>query len=151
MFNYFPVQISRIYCCCNSAIFVLKQSVQQESSAWTQEAYRPRRIKYSICYPRWIPPSRGTPRPLLTGGYLRWGTPQQGYTLTGVPPARSDRGLPKVGYPLSRSYPPPSRGTPQPGPGWSTPLGVDRQNDRRTDTCQNITFPRTTYAVGKYS
>ena len=29
------------------------------------------------------------------------------------------------------------------------PLWTDRQMDGWTDTCQNITFPRTTYAVGK--
>ena len=54
------------------------------------------------------------------------------------------QGVPKVGYPPS-GYP---------SPGW-TWLGypppqvwTDRQMDGWTDTCQNITFPRTTYAVG---
>ena len=66
----------------------LFQSFKQDSPpAWTQEAYRPQHIKYSICYPRW-----GTPPPARSdGGGGTWGgeTPQQGY-----PPARS-----KVGYP----------------------------------------------------
>ena len=91
----------------------------------------------------------------------------------GYPPARSDRGVPKVGYPPHHHLP--AGGTspatcdmghpPRPGPTgghprWGMPLpaggtpqldlagvpppGVDRQ----TDTCQNITFPRATYAVG---
>ena len=98
------------------------QNKPESPPAWTQEAYRPQRIKYSICYPRW-----GTsPRPGLTGGgYPRWGTPSQvwwgwglpevGYPLgrgtpsqvrqgvpkVGYPPARSDGGVPEVGYPLA--------------------------------------------------
>ena len=53
-----------------------------------QEAYRPRRIKYSIC----CPVRGGVPPP-------RWGYP---------PTARSTGGGPEVGYP-------PVRGTPWPG------------------------------------
>ena len=112
---------------------------QESPPAWTQEAYRPRRIKYSICYPRWGTPRWGNPQPGVmgylrwvppigwlpsgyplwgppgqvwqggtwggvppvgvppvrsNGGYLRWGTPVSGYPL-----ARSDRGVPEVGYP----------------------------------------------------
>ena len=46
--------------------------------------------------------------------------------LAGVPPPQLD---------LARVLPPPP--------------GVDRRMDGWTDTCQNITFLRTTYAVGK--
>ena len=127
-------------------------------------AHRPRRIKYSICYPRWgtplarsdgggggtwgwVPPVAEVrlPSQVQPGGYPRWGTPQQGYPLAGVPPpsrgtslqgyppARSDGGTRGGGTPagvlphldLARVPPPPS------GPGWGTPppLGVDRQTD----------------------
>ena len=57
--------------------------------AWTQEAYQPRRIKYSICYPRWGTP----PQPGLTG------VTRGGYSLAGVPPRSGLMGVPKVGYP----------------------------------------------------
>ena len=43
--------------------------------------------------------------------------------------------------------PPPPAGVP-PGWTWLRYPHVDRQTDGRTDTCRNITFPRTTYAVG---
>ena len=99
--------------------------------AWTQEAYRPRRIKY---YSRWGTP----PGQVWWGKYLRWGTPLSGYPLArsyggyprwgtpswstpwpgpmggnqggvpphqGTPPARSDGEAPKVGYP-PLGYPP---------------------------------------------
>ena len=111
--------------------------VKQESPpAWTQAAYRPRRIKY---YSRWgtpplsgyppgqvwwggtpqsgYTPHQGTPQPGPTEGVPEVGYPQMGY-----PPARSDGGVPKVGYPPS--------GYPQPGPTggyprWgSPPIGV---------------------------
>ena len=145
---------------------VLNTEIKQESPpAWTQEAYRPRRIKYySVGYP----PCRGTPLARSDRGYPRWGSPQLGYPLVGVPPIR----VPPSQVPPAQNwlrYPPPGPGwgtpphldlaqvSPSPGPGWGTsrldlarvsPLGVDRQNDGWTDTCQNITFPRTTYAVG---
>ena len=83
-------------------------------------------------YPTWEPPSRGGTWP----GYPPWG----GY-LTWVPPWGGGSGYPPrclmafwemlqsiMGY----GYPPP----------------VDRQIDGWTDACQNITFPRTTYAGG---
>ena len=152
----------------------------------TQEAYRPRRIKYySVGYPP--PPRQGTPpRAGLTGGgYPRWGTPRPGLmggvpkvryppwgtpwpglmggTRGGVPPWPGLTGVPEVGYPPLPGYPTPARsrqdgyprwGTPPPrpgltppGPGWGTPPRCG-QTDGWTDTCQNITFPRTTYAVG---
>ena len=79
---------------------VAKRYRQESPPAWTQEPYRPRRIKYSICFPKWgypnsPPPAGGTPRPGLTGGYLRWGTPPG----RGYPPTRSDSGAPEVRYP----------------------------------------------------
>ena len=68
-------------------------------------------------------------------------------------------GVPPIGVPPEEGYP--SSGYPPPGPGWGTlpwldlagvppppEVWKDRQMDGWTDTCQNITFPRTTYAVG---
>ena len=54
---------------------------QESPPAWTQEAYWPQPIKYSICYPV----QGGYPIP--AGGYLRWGTPWPGQmgVLEGVP------------------------------------------------------------------
>ena len=71
---------------------------QESPPAWTQEAYRQRRIKYSICYLRWgTPPGQvwwegggGNPRWGIPGQvqqrwvYLRWGTPN--WTWLGYPP-----------------------------------------------------------------
>ena len=102
-----------------------------------------------------VTPWQGTPPqpgPTGAGGYPRWGTPWPGL-----------RGVPKVGYTPWQGYPPPfltggyqggvplSRGTPHLDLAEVTPPppGVNRQTDGWTDTCQNITFPRTTYAVGK--
>ena len=92
----------------------LSEKIRKQKSlpALTQEAYWPRGIKYSICYPKWGTPHQGYPQPGLMGwGYLRWGTPGRGtswpglmgvpkvgYPPPGVPPTRSD-GVPKVGYP----------------------------------------------------
>ena len=53
-------------------------------------------------------PTRGTPQPGLRG-YLRWGTPTMGTPL----PARSDKAVPEVGYPLAGESPA--------GLGWGTP------------------------------
>ena len=67
---------------------------QESPPVWTQEAYRPRCIKYSICY-------------------LRWGTPMPGLM-----------GVPEVGYPQPGEVPPagPGWSTPSPsGPGRGTP------------------------------
>ena len=94
---------------------------------------------YQVLHPRW-----GTPPPGR-------GTPQQAYPPGRVPPlARSDEGggLPEVEYPPSRGthhrtwlgYPPALT-----WPGYPPMCG---QTDWWTDTCQNITFPRTTYAIG---
>ena len=102
-----------------------------------------------------VPPI-GVPPSHVWGGYPRWGTPQPGLmggTRGGVPPGQVQQGGTWGGVPpwpgltggTRGGYPPP------PGPGRGTPPGVDRQNHRRTDTCQYITFPRTTYVVGKYA
>ena len=99
------------------------KTIQESPPAWTQEAYRQRRIKYSICYPvrggyppfgvppwpvltggypRWGTPCRGTPGKVQLGGYLRWGTP-------GVPPSQVWEGghprwdTPCQSIPLARS------------------------------------------------
>ena len=77
---------------------------------------------YQIFHPRWgTPPSRGTPR--SEGGN------QGEVPLAGVPPHLDLAGYSPPHLDLAEVAPP----------------GVDRQ----TDTCQNITCPRTTYAVGK--
>ena len=78
---------------------------------------------YPLPGPGWgVPryPPAGTPHLDLYRGYL--GTPWQGTSLQGTPSAWTWPGTP--------------------------PLGVDRQMDGWTDTCQNITFRRITYAVG---
>ena len=86
----------------------------------------------------WVPPRGGLGTP--PGGYLTW-----------VPPG----GVPDPGTPPGGVRVPP------PAASWhsgkcckalwdmGTPP-VDRQIDGWTDACQNITFPRTTYAGGNY-
>ena len=69
--------------------------------------------------------------PLL--GYPSQGTPWSGYPLLRYPPS----GVPHRGTPLGWTW----LGYPPPVPGSGTHLGVDRQMDGWTDTCQNITFP----------
>ena len=109
--------------------------------------------------PRGEVPDPGTP----PGGYLTrvpppggvW-VPPWGGTWPGYPPGGVPRGGTRVRYP-PRGGP----GTP-PLPhgilgnvakhyGIWVPPPVDRQIDGWTDACQNITFPRTTYAGGKYA
>ena len=93
-----------------------KQWQQESPSAWTQEAYRPRRIKYSIYYLRWGTSWQGYPSPgqVCLEGCPRWGTP-----LAGVPPSQ----VCLWGYLRW--------GTPPSGPGWTNPPPrVDRQMDR---------------------
>ena len=126
--------------------------------------------------PRQDTPSWGTPWPGLMGGppvrippdgvplcLDLAGVPPPHLDLAGVPP-RLDLAqviphldLAGVLPHLDLARVPPPTWTwlgyppPPPGPGSGTPpppLGVDRQNDGWTHTCQNITFPRTTYAVG---
>ena len=79
----------------------------------------------------WYPPGRVPPQPGLMGGYLRWGTPQ-----AGVPPwpgligGIQGRVPPRRGTPSHwQGTPSPRQGYPPSGPGWGTPLGVDRQMD----------------------
>ena len=96
------------------------------------------------------PPGRGTPCQVWWGG-----------TRGGVPPlARSEGGYLRWEYPPGWTWlgyqPPPGwtwLGYPPPlaGPGWGTPPPRCGQTDWWTDTCQNITFPRTSYAVGNNS
>ena len=136
-----------------------RKSLTQESPpAWTQEAYRPPCSEYSFCCPTRVPPPGGGTWP---------GSPPGGY-LTRVPP----RGVPDPGTPPEGVRVPPRGGSGYPpgGSGYPPPvlphgiLGnvakhygiwvpppVDRQIDGWTDACQNITFPRTTYAGGKKS
>ena len=109
-----------------------------------------------------------------TPSVTRGGVPPIRVPPLGYPPARSDGGVPpcqgtpwpgpmgvgvpKVGYPPCRGTPQagPGQGTPHFGypPGWTWPrypppkVWTDRRMDGWTDTCQKITFPRTTYAVG---
>ena len=72
---------------------VCNYCVQQESPpAWTQEAYRPRHINYSICCP--VPGGGEVPHP-------RWGGGQGGPNLTGVPPCgQTDRHVSKHNLPV---------------------------------------------------
>ena len=145
---------------------------QESPPAWTQEAYQT--AAYQVLPPVGVSPP---PRPgLMEGGgwgdlswgevppqleYPTWPGPTEGVdTWGGVPPV----GYPLSGYPLVRSdgggvdtrggVPSPAglgRGTPSPCLNLAgvPPADVDRQNHRRSDTCQNITFPRTTYVAGK--
>ena len=98
--------------------------------------------------PPWVPPSD------LVEGYP---IPARRYPTLGNPPIGPGWGNPPIrsGWGTSHQtwlgYPPSVR------PGWGTPLHLDLAGvppppvDRQigwTDTCQNITFPRTTYAVG---
>ena len=81
------------------------------------------------------PPPRGGP-----------GTPPGGY-LTQVPPRGTWPGYPRGGS----GYPPLPHGilgNVAKHYGIWVPPPVDRQIDGWTDACQNITFPRTTYAGG---
>ena len=81
-----------------------------------------------------IPPDRGRPPP--------WpdliGVPEVRYPLAGVPPSQVWQGVPKWG----------TRGGVPPACTWLGYPPSCGQTDRWTDTCQNITFPRTTYVVG---
>ena len=131
---------------------------QESPPAWMQEAYRPRRIKYSTQGgvmppgrgtplarsdgrdPRWgYPPTRGTPWTGPRGGGYQGGVlPQQGY-----PPARSNGRIPEVGYPPSRGTPLDLAWVPPPNLDLAgvPPLGVDRQMDGWTDMCQKHNLP----------
>ena len=110
---------------------------------------------YQVLLKMGYPPSGYPPSGYPPSKYPPWpcqiGSTRGGVSPVRVPPARSDGGYPRWGTPHQGTpMAGPGRGTPlPPGPGWGTHTGVDRQNHRRTNTCRNITFPRTTYAVGK--
>ena len=105
--------------------------IQQESPpAWTQEAYRPPCSEYSFCCPTRVPP-RGVPDPGTPPGGS--GYPPGGGTWPGYPPRCLMAFWEMLQSIMGYGYP---------------PLWTDRWMDGRTDACQNITFPRTTYAGG---
>ena len=153
---------------------------QESPPAWTQEAYRRPRSKCSLCwwggggYPIQSWWGRGTPSS-HGGGYPGYtplhpdlagvppppsrpgrGTPPTIKTCLGYPPTLDLAGVPPYHQDLARvpptpdqtwqGYPPPSS---RPGMGYS-PSPPHTSVDRHTDSCQNITFPRTSYAGGKY-
>ena len=120
------------------------QKKQESPPAWTQEAYRPRRIKYySVGWgnPHRVPGGTrgGVPPPGQVwwrgGVYPRWGTPHQGIPRPGLTGGVSEVGYPPawtwLGYPPTWTwlgYPPSTwtwLGTPLPGPGWGTPSCLD--------------------------
>ena len=123
------------------------------------EVPHPRSGRWVLPHPRSggyypIPGPGGTPSQ-VRGGVL----PHP--RLRGYPPARPRMGYPParpgMGYPPARpgmGYPPltrPGMGyvpLPQPDLRWGTPSPA-ASVDRNTDSCQNITFPRTTSAGGK--
>ena len=109
----------------------------------------------------------GVPRPWYPlGGYPDLGTPRGGVPGPRYPPRGGTRTLvtpppPPGGVPGPRYPPRGGSGYPPRLPhgilgnvakhyGIWVPPPVDRQIDGWTDACQNITFPRTTYAGGKY-
>ena len=93
------------------------------------------------------PPPVGVPPGQVWQGGTRGGVPPT-WTWLGYPPPPPGPGWDTLPPHLDLAGVPPHldlAGVPPPaGPGQGTPLDVDRQ----TDACQNITFPRTTYAVG---
>ena len=151
--------------------------MQQESPpAWTQEAYRPRRIKYSICFPKWgtpsrsnwgrgiqggVPPGRGFPQPGLMGGtqgrvppparvppgQVRWGYLRQGT------PGQAQQGVPEVGMPwqVCQGVPKvgylPSRGTPPPT--WLDLAGVPPRRCGLTTNKVKLLPPVSYYLRGR--
>ena len=63
-------------------------------------AYQVLHLLAEVGYPP--TPKQGTPQPGLMGWggvYTRWGDPLAGYSPAGYPLARSERGVPKSGYP----------------------------------------------------
>ena len=94
---------------------------KQDSPAWTQEAYRPRRIKYSICCP--VLGGGGTPS--LPGGIPPWVPP---IPTGGYPPSWPGLGgypIPAGEYPtLGTPHPDLARGNPIPAGGEGTPYWV---------------------------
>ena len=109
-------------------IFITDEDItipkQESPPAWTQEAYRPRRIKYSICYLRWgTPLAGGVPPGQVSWEGTRGGIPPP----VGVPPGyvwwRGTRGeVPLAGHPPSQVW----QGDTQGGvpPFWPGLMGV---------------------------
>ena len=121
---------------------------QESPPAWTQEAYRPRCSKYSLCCPNWVPPPPQPGYPPSQGTLPGQGTPPAGSPPSqGTPPARVPPQLDLAGYPPSQGTPrqgtsPPARVPPQLPHGilgnvakhygiWVPPLWTDRLMDRR--------------------
>ena len=105
---------------------------QENPPAWTQEAHHPPRSKCLLC---WLGGGGFTPSSL-------------GWRVPPVP------GL--GGYPIQSWMGEVPQGAPCLDLGWGTPLRPDLRwgtppasVDRHTDSCQNITLPRTSYASGK--
>ena len=91
-------------------------------------------------YPVWYPPGGGTRSGTPPGGYPVW---YSGGVTGQVPPPE--------GYPDPPRCPMAFWEMLQSIMGYGyPPLWTDRWMDGRTDACQNITFPRTPYAGGKY-
>ena len=104
---------------------------QESPPAWTQEAHRPPRSKYTLCCS-----GRGVPLPERVPPPGKIGTPPPIQTWEEVPP-----------HPEGR-YPPPH---PDPGPPRHLDGVPPPHRCEQTDTCENSTFPRTTYAGGNQS
>ena len=110
-------------CLQQKQTFFEHTSQQESPPAWTQGAYGPRRIKHSICYPRWgtplpgqtggtrsgVPPSRVPTQPGLMGGGTQGGVPPRQGTpwldLAGVSPRLDLAGVPPLGVDRLKTLP----------------------------------------------
>ena len=138
-----PVPGVRVYPCGGYFLVVYNYGEGGFTPPWIQ----PIRPGWTLSLPRGVPHPGYPPHQTWLGDPIPGQeVPHRGYphqTWLGYPPSN----LARVPLPSA--------------PGWGTPQldlagippppapHVDRQTDGRTDTCQNITFPRTTYAVGK--
>ena len=153
--------------CSNNMCIIIILIKQESPPASMQEAYRPPCREYSFCCAILADPPLAGPDPPhwldLAPHWLdltrpvgwTWPTPP----LDWHPPHWLDwSDPPPVGWtwppPAGLTWPPPTGLTPLldwPPPrrlDWPDPPPVERQIYGWTDTCQNITFPRTTYAGG---